>query len=108
MNTTEINEFIDFTGLFVKLYEEHKEDLHKHRYEAEHFGKIITFYEEGGLNSFDLMREECELSNTEIVFCFGMDLEKPNESSSYVATANYTIVYSRVLHEFTVCEYEQG
>jgi len=44
----------------------------------------------------------------EITFFFGKDLEKANESSNQVATANYLIIYDRLLEEFITCEYEQG
>jgi len=108
MNTIEMNEFIDFTQLFVKLYEEHKEELEHHKFEADHFKRLIQFYDEGGLSAFDLQKDECELTDKYIHFVFGMDLEQANESTNYVATANYFIVYDRILNEFTSCDYEQG
>lgn len=108
MNTTDINKFIDFNGLFIKLYEDHKDELEFHKFEADHFNRLFEFYKHGGPNSFEIQTDECELTDTEINFVFGMVLEQPNESTSYVATANYFITYNRILKEFTICDYEQG
>jgi hypothetical protein len=104
----ELNEFIDFSGIFMKLYKEHEEDLRKHRFEAEHFDRLITFVEEGGFNVFDIQIEECELNNANIRFVFGFDFNDANESSNYSASANYYIEYDRFLKELTTCNYEQG
>lgn len=104
----QLNEFIDFSGIFMKLYKEHEEDLRKHRFEAEHFGRLITFVEEGGFNVFDIQIEECELNSYHISFVFGFDFNDANESSNYSASANYYIIYDRVRQDFIACDYEQG
>ena len=104
----EINRFINFIGIFKSLYSYHEEDLREHQYEAEHFKRILQFVEGDDFNKFDLELEECEFTNEKISFVFGCDFGDSNESNNQSTTANYHIVYDRVLSEFTVCDYEQG
>lgn len=103
-----MNKHIDFTAIFTDLYEEHKLDLIQHRYEADHFNGIIEFVENGGLNSFDIQTEECEFCDKYIQFTFGFTTDDANESNTQSSFSYYVIVFDRILHEFTSCEYEQG
>jgi len=103
-----MNKHIDFTAIFTDLYEEHKLDLIQHRYEADHFNRIIEFVDDGALSAFDIETEECEFSDKSIMFVFGFTDNDANESSTQSSFSNYVIVFDRILHEFTSCEYEQG
>lgn len=108
MEQIEINRFINFTGIFKSLYSYYEEDLRENQHEAEHFKRILQFVEGGDFNKFDLELEECEFTNEKISFVFGCDFGGANESNTQSATANYLIIYDRLLEEFTVCDYEQG
>ena len=104
----DLNNHIDFMGLFKYLVETHRDELEVHKYEAEHFKMILDFANHHIDDGFEVLSEECELTDSQIIFIFGIDLEEPNESTNYVATANYDIVFDRIMDEFVSCEYEQG
>jgi len=103
----EINDYIDFRKLFIDLYKEQEDILEEHKYEADHYKEIIDFKEQA-FNEFELLEDESEFSDKEIVFDFGMCLGGANESDNRNASANFVIVYDRILDDFTSCEYEQG
>lgn len=104
----DINEFINFSGLFMKLYEEHRDELITHRIEATHFSEILQFVDEGGYSAFDIMQDECELTDKRICFVFGLDDNDANESNTQNSWSSYYIEYDRILKEFIRCDYEQG
>jgi hypothetical protein len=74
----------------------------------EHLIELLTFVQSNGINEFELMLDECEITSEHVWFAFGKDLEQPNESTNYVATANYCFKYDINKEEFTQCYYEQG
>ena len=102
-----MNNYINFENLFSDLYDEQIDVLIEYRYETSHYNDIINFKEQH-LFAFELLKEESCFCDKEIVFDFGMCLGGANESDNTNASANFVIVYDRVLDEFTSCDYEQG
>lgn len=104
----ELNRHIDFKSMFLELYKEQEEYIIEKRNEMVHFETLIQFVQNGDIDEFEVITEDCDINDKKIHFVFGMDLERPNESSNYVATADYHIIYDRGAEEFTTCDYEQG
>ena len=105
MDNFEINNHIDFNGIFKVLFDEHKDSLEEERYQATHFNSILNFVDDG-INEFEILAEECELNDKEIIFVYVHDFNDANESDTQGTSASYDIVYDRVLSEFTSCEFE--
>lgn len=103
-----INSYIDFYKLFNDLCSIHKSDLNEYRYEAIHYDKLLKFIESIGFNKWELIKEECELSNSHIFWIFSYDFQDANESNPQSTTAEYCITFDRFLDEFTSVVYEQG
>jgi len=104
----DLNDHIDFMSLFLYLVEYHRDGLEVSMDEIPHHKMILDFTYNSIDDGFEILSEECELTDSQIIFCFGMTLEQPNESSNYVASANYDIVFDRITDEFVSCEYQQG
>lgn len=104
----ELNKFIDFKAMLKHLVEEHRTDLEKHRFEADYYDKLLKFIDVKVIDEFDTEHEECDFTNDSVSFVFGYSFNDANESNNQSTTANYHIIFNRVLNEFTVCEYEQG
>lgn len=103
----EINNFIDFSKLFLDLFKEQEEILIKEQYQAEHFKQILDFKNKA-YDDFEIMIEECFYDTKEIIFWFTYDFNDANESCNRITSIDYIIVYDLTLEEFTSCEYDQG
>jgi len=99
-----LNSYIDFRTMFNDLCIEQEEEI----FSNENLVELLRFVQINGINEFELMTYECEVTSEHVWFVFGMDLEQPNESTNYVATANYSFKYDINKEEFTECYYEQG
>jgi len=103
----EITSYIDFSKLFADLFNYHENDLIEYQYESETYSNLLKF-NASARNSFDLIIDECELSDKTISFIFGYDFNDANESNTQSSSADYHIIYDRILDEFTDCIYSQG
>jgi len=108
MESIEINKYIDFDKLFMDLYNDHSDNiLNYEKYESIIYKELLKFYLTAKKN-FDLILDECQLTDKEIIFIYGLDFSDANESCNQSTTASYVIIFSRVDDDFTACEYEQG
>lgn len=102
-----INNYIDFKTMFFELYEYELDDLLEKSIYNDSLGLILQF-NDVHKNTFEIMSEECELTNTEIIFVFGYDFNDANESDPRSATADYVFIYDRISSEWKDAEYNQG
>ncbi len=103
-----IYHYIDYRNLFIDLFNEYEEELEEHRYEADHFDRLLLFKNSTEFDEWEIDECECEFTDKTIIWYFGFDFNDANESNNVSTTADYTIVFDRVLDEFTICDYEQG
>jgi hypothetical protein len=99
-----INQFIDFEGIFEALFQESKEVLLESAYEASHYGNVLSFYDQK--NEYRILLEECSLSNKEVEFVYLKSHNDANESNPRSTESSWYIRYNFVLDEFTDCDYE--
>ncbi len=102
---TNINKFIDFKGLFESLFEEFEEELKQDAFEVDHFREILNF-KNIGYSQYEINNGECQIDETDIVFVFESLTGLPNESNPGGDWNIVTIVFNRILDEFTSFEIE--
>ncbi len=74
---------------------------------VEAYKKLFDFHC-NAKKDFELIEDECELSDEKIVFVFGYNFNDANESCTQSTTAEYVIVFTRRDDDFTSCDYQQG
>lgn len=89
----EFNEFIDFEGIFDKVFKQSKEDLLKYQYESEIEMNILSFKDE--MSDYVLYKDECELDMFYTFFYF--------MSHEHIVT----IKYDSLIDEFVTFEKEK-
>lgn len=100
----ELYQFVDFDGMFNYLFEEQKETLTEHRYEAIHYDRILTFLQQK--QDYKLELEECSITRNSISFLYIKSLNDANESTTRSTECSFHIVFDMALDEFIICEYE--
>jgi len=103
----EFKKYIDFNQMFLDLFRENEKTLEDHKYEADHFRKLLEFrYNE--FEKFELEIDECEFGEKEIHFCFGYSHNDANESNNQSSWSSCYVTYDVLLEEFVNIEFDQG
>ncbi len=103
----ELNKYVDFKKLFGDLVSEKFEEMRVHQYEADHYKKILAFeFQEENREKFELLKEDCDFDRSDIVFVFYQETSKATESNPNTDGVIVTIIYNRILDEFTSFESE--
>lgn len=101
----ELNKYVDFQKLFGDLIQQKFEEMRVHQYEADHYRKILAFeFEEENRTKFELLKEDCDFDRSDIIFVFYQETSKANESNPDTDGTVITIIYNRILDEFTSFE----
>ena len=109
-----INNYIDFNMMFEDICKSQKEILLEFREEMDYYDDIINFqYNQAmgrlhGTDCFEIIQDECEITDDHVIFVYGLDFNDANESNPQSTTAECVIQYNRKLERFTSYDYEQG
>jgi len=102
---TNINDFIDFKGLFESFFKEFEQDLKSGLFEVDHFRQILDF-KNNQYSTFEIGSNECEFNEFDVVFVFSICTNQATESNPQGDWSIVTIVFDLQLEEFTSFDIE--
>lgn len=104
----DINKYINYRIIFCDLIKQHEEELLEEMEQMNTYGEIARFAAFNNFQKWSILKDECDIHESLIIFCFGIDFNDANESNTQSSSADVTIVYNRHEETFLSYSYNQG